>query len=61
MTQVLADTYRQRIAVLERVVATERELLAHPTYTIRAARLIAKAKHELAILRTRSISPARSH
>ena len=52
MVHFTADRLK-RIALLERVIASERELLAHPMYGVPAARVIAEAKHELAILRTR--------
>ena len=52
MAEVAADR-QKRIALLERVIASERELLAHPMYGVPAGRVIAEAKHELAILRTR--------
>ena len=52
MVEDAADR-QKRIALLERVIASERELLAHPMYGVPAARVIAEAKHELAILRTR--------
>ena len=46
----LVDRQRQ-IAILERLVASERELLDDPRYGIAAARVMAQARHELATLR----------
>jgi len=54
-----AASRQKRIALLERVVASERQLLAHPMYGVPAGRVIAEAKHELAILRARRIGNRR--
>jgi hypothetical protein len=48
--QIFVDR-QKRIALLEQVVASERALLDHPLYGIAAARVIADARHELAVLR----------
>jgi len=55
MAQAVADRQR-RIAVLKRVVAAEREILLHPAFGIAAGRLIAEAKHELAVLEAQPIA-----
>jgi hypothetical protein len=43
-------TREDRIKVLRRLIATEQELLAHPKYWQPAARIIARAREELAAL-----------
>jgi hypothetical protein len=41
---------QRRIAILKRLVASERQLLDDPRYGFAAARVMAQARHELAVL-----------
>ena len=52
MVQVQSD-YRGRIARLQALIASERVLVGDPVYGIPAARVIAEARRELAILKIR--------
>lgn len=50
MVQVIADRW-QRIAVLERLIAAERQLIMDQSYEVAARRIIAEAERELRRLR----------
>lgn len=52
MAQVQSD-HRRKIAILRALIASERVLVGDAVYGIPAARVIAEARHELAILKNR--------
>jgi len=53
---VTVTELQKRIALLQRLIASERPLLNDPSYGIPAARVIAAARHELAVLRSQAIT-----